>query len=216
MEEPEQKRVKRITEYIEDEIVRTQHLPLEELIRHKAAMIHVLQFLNIEEAYAVSLASRRVYMWFQQNDIWYALAQRWLSPARLTQCEAWVEQVKPKGKRINYLWLLLGEHAQRHFEIGHWHIVKIRIGWFSINLTTTTHGRWYYEGYGEAITIMDRLLREPSFSITTYAPEYHSDMTTLNPAQVVYYLMSRYSEATVVLKHSDSDALRIRSKLPTY
>jgi hypothetical protein len=108
--EPEQKRIKRIAEHIEDEIVRARHLPLEELLRHKAFMVRLLQFLSIEEAYAVSLASRRIYEWFQQNDIWYALAQRWLTPERLAQCEAWVEQVKPKGKRINYLWLLLGEY----------------------------------------------------------------------------------------------------------
>lgn len=111
--EPEQKRIKRIADHIEDEIVRAQHLPLEELIRHKAFMVRLLQFLSIEEAYAVSLASRRIYEWFQQNDIWYALAQRWLTPERLAQCEAWVEQVKPKGKRINYLWLLMGEYAER-------------------------------------------------------------------------------------------------------
>lgn len=117
-EEPEQKRIKRIAEHIEDEINRAQHLPLEELTRHKAAMVHMLQFLSIEEAYAVSLASRRIYEWFQQNDIWYALAQRWLAPARLAQCEAWVEQVKPKGKQINYLWLLLGEYMERGVELG--------------------------------------------------------------------------------------------------
>ena len=107
--EPEQKRIKRITEYIEDEIVRSQHLPLEELIRHKAAMIHVLQFLNIEEAYAVSLASRRIYEWFQKNDIWYALAQRWLTPEQLAEYEALVEKVRRKWKRVNYLWVLLWE-----------------------------------------------------------------------------------------------------------
>jgi hypothetical protein len=109
MEEPEQKRVKRITEYIEDEIVRSQHLPLEELIQHKAATIHVLQFLNIEEAYAVSLASRRIYEWFQQNNIWFALAQRWLSPEQLAEYEALVEKVRRKWKRVNYLWVLLWE-----------------------------------------------------------------------------------------------------------
>jgi hypothetical protein len=107
--EPEQKRIKRITEYIEDEIVRSQHLPLEELIQHKAAMIHVLQFLNIEEAYAVSLASRRIYEWFQKNDIWYALAQRWLTPEQLAEYEALVEKVRRKWKRVNYLWVLLWE-----------------------------------------------------------------------------------------------------------
>lgn len=114
--EPEQKRIKRIANHIEDEIVRAQHLPLEELIRHKAFMVRLLQFLSIEEAYAVSLTSRRIYEWFQNNDIWYVLAQRWLTPERLAQCEAWVEQVKPRGKRINYLWLLLGEIAQKRFE----------------------------------------------------------------------------------------------------
>ena len=109
MEEPEQKRLRRIGDYLEDEIARAEDFPIEELARHKSAMIHMLQFLSIEEAYSVSLLSRRIYEWFQRNDIWYALAVKRLSPARLAQCEAWVEQVKPKGARVNYLWLLLAD-----------------------------------------------------------------------------------------------------------
>lgn len=111
--EPDQKRLRRIGDYIEDEIARAEHFPIEELSRHKTAMVRVLQFLNIEEAYGVSLLSRRIYEWFQRNNIWFALAQRWLSPARLAQCEAWVDQVNPKGKRVNYLWLLLWDFTAK-------------------------------------------------------------------------------------------------------
>jgi hypothetical protein len=113
--EPEQKRLRRIAEHLEDEIDRAFHFPLEEFIAHKSAMIHMLQFLTLEEAYRVSLASQRIYEWFQRNDIWYALAVKWLSPARLAQCEQWVAQVKPKGKRVNYLWLLLAEFVHSTF-----------------------------------------------------------------------------------------------------
>lgn len=84
--EPERKRIKRIAGYIEEEIV---HFPLEDLARHKIAMVNVLQYLSVEEAYAVSLMSQRIFEWFQNNDIWYALAQRWLTLRDWHNANAW-------------------------------------------------------------------------------------------------------------------------------
>ena len=208
--EPEQKRIKRITEYIEDEIVRAQHLPLEELIQHKAAMIHVLQFLNIEEAYAVSLASRRVYMWFQQNDIWYALAQRWLSPARLTQCEAWVEQVKPKGKRINYLWLLLGEFAQQRFEDGLRILSDIWVDGENIVRVDSYEGRVRLSLYGyHTVKFEDSVPGAEDFSIGIY---YRQILSRASAVEIVYYVLSQRHGASMEFG-SPWSRMYIRSKL---
>lgn len=216
--EPEQKRIKRIAEHIEDEIDRAQYLPLEELTRHKAAMVHMLQFLNIEQAYAVSLVSRRIYEWFQQNDIWYALAQRWLTPARLAQCEAWVEQVKPKGKRINYLWMLLGERAMWRWER------RISDDYFSID-TVASAGYYMFDMYGkrllhwqlgvydaELARVLDDLPRARLDNTEDKSDfgKWHGRFIPMNPAQLLYYIMSIVPEARVSAMMLP---LRIRSKL---
>lgn len=110
-EGPVKKRLKQIADFLLEEIERNEHSPLEEFTVHKKTMIHILQFLNAEEAYAVSTLSARIYEWFQTEGVWRTLAQRWLSPERYTQCWQWAEKIKPKGTYINYLWLLLAEYA---------------------------------------------------------------------------------------------------------
>jgi len=221
--EPEQKRIKRITEYIEDEIVRSQHLPLEELIQHKSAMIHVLQFLNIEEAYAVSLASRRVYMWFQQNNIWYALAQRWLSPARLAQCEAWVEQVKPKGKQINYLWLLLGEYMLSSIEHSDSksfaYVLLPDRGYISVDSSRHRDVRWLLNPHGSSAKLLVAGLggKELNYNSGGWIFHYPLTITGLdsNLVQLTYNILEKDQKVRVILSKY-SGRYPIRSKLPTY
>lgn len=106
-----QKRLKQIADFLLEEIDRDEQSPLEEFTTHTATMIHILQFLNIEEAYHVSIASPRIYAWFQKKGIWQALAQRWLSPERYTQVWQWADRNRPEGGYINYLWLLLAEYG---------------------------------------------------------------------------------------------------------
>lgn len=199
--EPEQKRIKRIAEHIEDEIVRAQHLPLEELIRHKAFMVRLLQFLSIEEAYAVSLASRRIYEWFQNNDIWYALAQRWLTPERLAQCEAWVEQVKPKGKRINYLWLLLGEHAERFTTTKPW--------------LTTMFIIYERSHYGLLCRVYVEYSKSSNdvFAWTNVTENISLGVSRHNLARKIYEYLQTHPDTYVALVHDDYTGIEIRTKL---
>jgi hypothetical protein len=211
--EPEQKRVKRIAEHIEEEIVRAQHLPLEELIRHKAFMVRLLQFLSIEEAYAVSLASRRIYEWFQNNDIWYALAQRWLTPARLAQCKVWVEQVKPKGKRINYLWLLLGEIAQQRFEDGADTLSSIWVSGEHMAWVGPSEGRVKIFLYGSRATKFEDNV--PGAQDISHRPSNTQMFSRASVVEIVYYILSRLPGAFMEFGNIWRRSVYIRSKLPT-
>jgi hypothetical protein len=112
-EEPESEkaRLTRIATNLEEGIHRNERMPGTESVTRKRAMLDVLQFLNIEEAYLISGMSRLLSSWFHQESIWRALAQRWLSPARYTECWQWAERIKPEGDHINYLWMVLAEYA---------------------------------------------------------------------------------------------------------
>jgi hypothetical protein len=210
--EPEQKRIKRIAEHIEDEIVRAQHLPLEELIRHKAFMVRLLQFLSIEEAYAASLASRRIYEWFQQNDIWYALAQRWLTSERLAQCEAWVEQVRPKGKRINYLWLLLGDHAEQRLARGHYSLFRIKGYRLDVGALYKRDG-WMIVAFGyTSSATLANIPRNHDTPLTDMGIGTGSSaITTWTLGQAVYFVLLRNTGAKIAF--GDMSKSYIRSKL---
>lgn len=106
-EDPSWARVKRIAVYLRDAI----DAPVHDVATHKRAMIDLLQFLTIEEAYSVSLRYRKVYEWFQTEGVWRTLAQRWLTPQRYNQVWQWAERARPEGGYINYLWLLIAEYA---------------------------------------------------------------------------------------------------------
>jgi hypothetical protein len=114
MEEPESEKVRlrRIAANLEEGIRRNERMSApEDVFVRKKAMLDVLQFLTVEEAYRISVMSQILSDWFEREGIWRTLSQRWLSPARHSQCWQWAERMKPEGARVNYLWLVLAEYA---------------------------------------------------------------------------------------------------------
>jgi hypothetical protein len=113
MEDPSRSRVVRIAKHLLSALEDYERASVRDATAYKRAMVDIVQFLNIEEAYAVSTYSAKLYEWFQTEGVWRTLAQRWLSPVRYNQVWQWAERARHQGDHINYLWLLIAEYGSR-------------------------------------------------------------------------------------------------------
>jgi hypothetical protein len=212
MEEPESEkaRLRRIAANLEEGIRRNEHMPTatEEVLIRKKAMLDVLQFLTIEEAYQISTMSRRLSDWFERERIWRILSQRWLSPARHTQCWQWAERIRPEGAHVNYLWMVLAEYAAsgRGYMVVYYKPEKLA---FEFGRTLTYNNEY------------------PDTPFNTYLQQNHPErQTEYGRFRLVYRTLADYPEARVSFEYYERHTfpewrepdrrIMIRNKLTTY